>query len=353
MLLCTDKKTAFHKHPTWTTKQTFPQDQDLLNAKQKTIEYSDNLCLKTRLVLQRSILDCAFHHHKWREGSYTIEAAIALPVFMIAVISLFIFLSAGVVEARLQSAMETAGRKAAYYFFACEELYSEYFSSEDAEKPDDPETDSGILKELEEELAEAAGGVLWAPISETLIRSMVLEELDGEWANSVLVDGGKDGITFIGSCYNPANETIVIKAAYDLKTPFFNVLDVKIPISLASVHRVWSGKSVENTENEELVYITETGTVYHTSLNCTHLKLSIREVSLKDAKNSRNEGGGRYSPCERCGAGTGNKVFITDYGDRYHYDRNCSGLKRSIQSIPLSQVGDRPLCQKCAKTKKE
>lgn len=36
-----------------------------------------------------------------------------------------------------------------------------------------------------------------------------------------------------------------------------------------------------------------------------------------------------------------NTVFITDQGNRFHYDLNCGGIKRTIYMIRLSEVGNR------------
>ena len=40
-------------------------------------------------------------------------------------------------------------------------------------------------------------------------------------------------------------------------------------------------------------------------------------------------------------------VFITDQGNRFHYDLNCSGIKRTIYMIRLSEVGNRKQCSRC------
>ncbi len=104
-----------------------------------------------------------------------------------------------------------------------------------------------------------------------------------------------------------------------------------------------SGGSMEDT----IVYITDTGTVYHLSRSCTHLDLSIRPVDSGQVGDLRNSGGARYRRCEICGGGSG-LVYITDEGDRYHSSLTCSGLKRTIYEIPISQVGARRLCSRCA-----
>ena len=115
--------------------------------------------------------------------------------------------------------------------------------------------------------------------------------------------------------------------------------------------RAWTGYECisNNSENEErIVYVAENGTVYHLTETCTHLNLSISTVSFSEVDSLRNNGGGRYSCCEICGYEEQETVFITNEGDRYHSSLTCGGLRRTIRSIPVSQVGSMPVCSRCA-----
>ena len=100
--------------------------------------------------------------------------------------------------------------------------------------------------------------------------------------------------------------------------------------------------------SKERVYITAQGTVYHKSRQCTYLNPSIRQITQEQLDTARNSSGAKYYLCERCGKRSGSGIYITDYGEKYHYDKNCSGLKRSIFSVPLSEVQDKGACSKCA-----
>ena len=117
--------------------------------------------------------------------------------------------------------------------------------------------------------------------------------------------------------------------------------------------RKWTGYRVngnlsEQTEEEEWVYITETGTVYHRSRGCSYLNPSIRCSTANQVKNIRNHDGGKYTPCQYCGEKGGlGIVFITEYGNHYHHDIRCSGLKRTIKTVPISQVRHLRACSKC------
>lgn len=117
--------------------------------------------------------------------------------------------------------------------------------------------------------------------------------------------------------------------------------------------RAWVGYSGESFlmgKNETIVYMTPSGTVYHKSRDCTHLALTIRNISFEKIEGERNESGGKYTACEHCvkkGKQNG-MVYITDYGSSYHNSINCQGLKRTIMAVPLSEVGGRRCCSKCA-----
>ena len=286
---------------------------------------------------RRDTLVSAFH----QEGSYSIEAALTVPVFLIALLSFLIFFPAGIAEARLKSSMEHVGSRLASYYFAVEEL-------------EDSEANGGDPGLLESALSQAVGSVIWSPVAETLVKGMVLQELGETWAGETLVRDGPRGISFFGSRYDKAEESIVLVASYRLKTPFSGILDLSLPVSVRTAHRVWSGKEMEGgLGEEETVYVTRTGKVYHDSLNCSHLKLSIRDVPVSLVDKLRNEDRAKYYPCELCGDRSGQTVFITNYGNRYHYSRNCSGIRRDIRSIPISQVGDRGLCSRCRARGKE
>lgn len=118
--------------------------------------------------------------------------------------------------------------------------------------------------------------------------------------------------------------------------------------------RAWTGYDVQRGtdtgETEIYVYVAEHGTVYHRSENCSHLTLSIELVSREEAEERRNSAGARYHPCERCGGDGSGAVYITGEGNRYHNTISCSGLKRSVRRIPLSDVGGMPPCGRCGRT---
>ncbi len=117
----------------------------------------------------------------------------------------------------------------------------------------------------------------------------------------------------------------------------------------------WTGydpaEDADTREEEELVYVTENGTVYHRDAGCTHLQLTIQPVLISQAEASRNRNGEKYKSCEICekrSGISGSTVYITREGNRYHSSLACSGLKRTIYVIPLSQAEGKRPCSRCA-----
>lgn len=76
---------------------------------------------------------------------------------------------------------------------------------------------------------------------------------------------------------------------------------------------------------------------------------SVRSVAKTQLGELRNSSGGIYHLCERCGWMPGNdgNCYVTDYGDRYHTSLSCSGLKRKVYTVPLSEVKGKGACSKC------
>ena len=83
-----------------------------------------------------------------------------------------------------------------------------------------------------------------------------------------------------------------------------------------------------------------------------HLNPSVHPISAGDVSAARNNGGGTYSPCEKCKPPknpSGGMLYITDYGRAYHSDINCKEIKHNIKKVLYEDVKDkmRP-CSKCA-----
>lgn len=108
-----------------------------------------------------------------------------------------------------------------------------------------------------------------------------------------------------------------------------------------------SNESGEAADGTEKVFVTAHGTVYHRDLSCTHIKLSISQVGKAEIEALRNQGGEKYHSCEMCGKHAGGQVYITKEGNRYHSTLDCSGLKRTIKEVSLEELDGKKACSKC------
>lgn len=116
----------------------------------------------------------------------------------------------------------------------------------------------------------------------------------------------------------------------------------------------WTGAdetdfSGEAAEPEKMVYVTESGTVYHRNLGCRYLKVSVNQISGSSLAHARNDSGQKYSPCETCSRNQkpSGVVYVTSSGNRYHNTAACSGLKRTVKLVKESQLGGMHACSSC------
>ena len=262
----------------------------------------------------------------WKlKASMTVEAAIALPLFLFFIIQVMSAINMIGVQSRLGAALHQTGNKMA--FSGC--IYGK--------------TSQNILIN---ELASVA-------LTEVYAKTQVLNCANKKYLDKSCIKNGSSGIRFDGTSIMGNNDIIEIDLSYNVQ-PLVTILGFDgFSMSQCYYGRAWTGYDVQSAvsnieDNDPMVYVTETGTVYHTNRNCTYLNPSITSISSDKINSSRNQSGGKYYPCELCvGSIVSGAVYITSQGSSYHTSITCSGLKRTIYTIPLSKVGGRRKCSKC------
>lgn len=258
------------------------------------------------------------------EGSLSIEAALIVPVFLLAVMAVLSFTEILRLQMKIDSSMQQCAKELAVYGYAAKELGGENVN----DLPLGIET----------------------IFSEIYVRNRIISETGEDYLKESPIED-TNVLHFTGSQIMK-NDRIELKCTYYVM-PFFS-LSPKTGFLMEStaVARAFTGydnlAGASLEENEEYVYVTENGTVYHRSRGCHYLDLSIEKVFAEDLSLLRNADGSIYGACPICTGGNGGSIaFITKYGNRYHSDILCSGLRRTIKTIPISQVGDRRPCIKC------
>ena len=188
-------------------------------------------------------------------------------------------------------------------------------------------------------------------LSQSRLKSNIVDLVGVERIERSIILGGTRGISVRGSHYCSDSEEMEIKVEYTMTLPIrtFGLLEGKGAVELRV--KPWLGylSPGDKPEDGQIVYITETGTVYHTNYSCTHLKLSIQFVPAFTVEGLRNVGGGKYHPCNRCVHGNSMAgVYITDHGTNFHNSLNCSGLKRTIRAVEKSSILGMRGCSRCS-----
>lgn len=259
------------------------------------------------------------------KASITVEAAFALPLFLLFLINVMSVMNMIGLQSRLNAALHQTGNQMAFAGYAYEK------------------TAGAILPE----------GIASVVLTELYARNQILDYVGKDYLNQSCVKNGAAGISTGGTSIMKNQDMIEIRLSYQLE-PLFSVLGFDgLATGACYYGHAWTGYDVEDgisdfTKEDPMVYVTETGTVYHTNRNCTYLNPSVKAVDIAAIEDSRNQSGGKYYPCELCGKkNVQGTVYITGQGSSYHSSLTCSGLKRTIYTIPLSQAGGRGRCSKC------
>ncbi len=251
-------------------------------------------------------------------GSLTVEAAVVLPLFLFFMIAVMQYGRVMETAVKLGTALSETGKKMAM---------SAYISRYGGDTGEVTELIAGVLSAVyaQHEVLEGAGDTSSVKNANMALSSFLQED-----------------------------EMIDLVLTYQVKSP---VSIISLPgnffIQKAQV-RAWTGRvppeegsNGEEESSSEMVYVTATGSVYHEDADCTHLKLSVHTISVAELATQRNNSGGIYHACEKCGGGSGSIVYITKEGNRYHSSLECSGLKRTVRQISKEEAGTMRACTKC------
>ncbi len=261
----------------------------------------------------------------------TVEAAAVLPLFLFFFINLGCAIEMIRLHGNLELALWNTGNKVCLYGYVA---------------------GSGDGADEFDKSGEWWEGMAGIALSYTYIKSEIVNYAGEAYLEGSPLSHGTAGLQFWESDIPQPDDTVDILMTYQV-SPWINIPALRsFRMQNRYYGRLWTGYMIPGSggaeQNTDVVYIAEYASVYHESLDCTHLKLTIREATLGEAKESRNENGGRYQECSKCrGAPFTGIVFIGREGDCYHYDRGCSGLKRTIHTITRQQAKAYRPCSRC------
>ncbi len=273
-------------------------------------------------------------------ASITIEAALALPLFIFFFVNILTLFDIIRLQSAVQAALHQTGNTIsfnAYYSNQAADLIGKVAGKEEFDSDD--LNAIGIAQSIEG-MGEASYRVKKYLSDDYIYKSCLSDELSG--------------ISFLGSKIMLGNDIVDIVASYKVH-PIIKIIGFsEFRMETRYYGHAWTGYEIEDfnsdntSEDEQIVYIAETGTVYHNTPDCTYLDPSVSSVSSSEVESKRSQSGAKFHPCEICGGVSPNGiVYITNYGTRYHNSTACSGIKRTVHAVKLSEVGGRPCCSKC------
>ncbi|MEZ3427996.1 MAG: hypothetical protein K1W13_11465 [Lachnospiraceae bacterium] len=258
----------------------------------------------------------------------TVEAAMVLPVFLFFFFNILWMIEIYRLHSTLLFSLREVGRELSVYAYAYDKIVQE-------------EEDSG----LEAFIENAAFSCLY-------VKGRVEEQAGVGYLDTSPLVGGSQGISYLDSSILQQGDIIDLTASYAV-APFVGIAGF-YPAAFYSRYygRAWTGYDVEKGAGEETeviyVYVAENAKVYHLDRDCSHITLSIRQIKQEETGNIKNQYGENYTPCEICMTDGKGSLYITLTGNRYHQSLECSGLKRTIKTMPRSEAERHyKMCQRC------
>lgn len=311
----------------------FCRDRKKIIFNQTTYEIKKGSLLLTAIVfLSRCVhvysfgcrrVSSCLSFKKKMQASMSVEAALVMPLFLFAIINLISVIEIYRVQSNLSAAMHQTAKEMAVYGYEYQEIMG----------------DGSALK------LESLG------LTYLFAAQKVKSILGEEYLEESPIRNGVKGISWLRSKVLEDEDCIDLVATYQVE-PMIDLMGFgRFSMCNRMRARAWTGYCVAfddiELEFEDWVYVAEYGTVYHLSSYCTHLKLSIQAVDIERIGEYRNKDGREYAECDRCFDEYAVTFYITDYGELAHCSLTCSSLKRTVEAVPLSEVGDKTLCQKC------
>lgn len=260
---------------------------------------------------------------KAQRASMTVEACLVLPFFLFAFLNIISIVEIYRLQGNMGAAMHDTAKQMAVYGYEYREI-----------------------------TGGAAGAAESLGLTCLYAAGKVRTKLGADYLDNSPLAGGASSVSWLRSSVMQGDDCIDLVAEYRIEPPAAVVGYTPRVLYSRMRTRAWTG--YDNTAHgaggagdEEIVYITPDGSVYHRSRGCSYLKLSIVAVDKSFLDTQRNQDGSKYYPCGECGASCGSTVYITSYGNRYHSTLGCSGLKRTVIAVPISEAGGRGACSKC------
>lgn len=311
------------------------KDRTEQSAAQKTTDSAD---LKHRTNQGHFETQLSFLSAKLK-ASLTIEAAVALPLFIFMMLILLFPLKLMEEERRLQNTAENIGRQLAA---------TEYVKTVGSDFLKDKGNIGGMLSGTADTVEKGAA------------LGLILAEAGKADSIAHPVIGSETAVFSDAEGNDPA--MFRVELDYSLKLPFSTYSIPAVRKSLTVNRRAWIGseggrgrnrygKDTGDAEDEDrIVYLGKTSTVYHEDPNCHYLSNVMKSADASDIGNLRNESGGKYHACPSCKPGKTGTVYYFASGTAYHSSEHCKAITSYSRAVRLSEVKNMRACSYCGRS---
>lgn len=299
-------------------------------------------------------------------ASLSVEAAVALPLFIAAMCLLMYPMRIMNAQIEAQICMERAGELVS----AAEAVKTSSGGAPASAGSHSEEAAGGAAKT--ENGAEAAGKKPENTEAETSIgKAMQFAETIGSGA-MIFAEFDSDvlGIPIITKLKTPDEKDpcteIHVTGLVDY--PFSGLVGRNFSaVRLVSRRRAWIGReggagrqyaeqdsregdAGEETpdESDTIVYVARNSVNsgrYHTNANCHYISNTMTAVSAETVADLRSSGGGKYHACPSCRPGSSGTVYIFKSGDAFHASKDCKAIQSYAVEITLKEAKERGLTQ--------
>jgi hypothetical protein len=248
-------------------------------------------------------------------ASMTIEAVLAMPLFLSFILCLSGFLEAIQLHSSIQYALWNAGNQIALYAAA-------------------PKT-----------------GAVVSLLSPSYIKGQITESLGKSFFENAPLKNGEEDLLILVDCGISEMDILKITVRYPVSL-FGGILPFPaFSMSHHFVAHLWNGYGVDDEPAQEVVYMTQHGRVYHVDRDCTYLSVTVEEIPASSLDAYENESGRHFGACAWCAEGEmPATLYITKEGEAFHYQETCIALKRTVYALPLSEAAKKSAaCSRCGR----
>ncbi len=275
------------------------------------------------------------------KGSLTIEAAIAIPLFFLGLLSFIYIANIIYLQLTLQIALEETMREISKEAY----ISTEFYSMSTDEQKNTTKKDSTIIENL------GATFISTSYIKDKFLTDDILELLDNSNVN-----GGSNGLSFAFSSIDLTDDTLDIIINYKCSVPFIPSNLLSFNLSNRYYTRIYIGQDMDKKQEETYLYIyfTSSGTVVHTNKYCQYLLNYTRAVRYRDIIKEQSLNNcvlcSRHSTIENLYK-TNPVVYLTSTEDTYHITLDCQTFTKNVFRRKVSNLDNENVCKKCMEGK--